>query len=285
MLPSSVVNLCRLLNPEVPGDKLPWIVMVGVYLDESEDDQTGVFTLAGWVASPTGWKDNTLAWRDMVQNAPHPITEFHMTDIAGRCGEFADDKGWTQEERDDLVIQATDIITNKKMSAGMTAFACSILRSEVDWRTPSSYELYKVCHIVLFTLIHQTFNAFRAFDWVFDSKEKVRGHVESHFWKAKAELDEDPQYRGMLKTVAFSDSASLEPLQMADFLAYERRKRNSDRVSGAVRHRRSYQRLCERDHHFRVIDKRFVTALMAEVERTGRHDNINAYRFIPVDDD
>src|SRR5438128_7373 len=103
-------------------EDLPGVVVVGVFMDESDDD-VSVFTLAGWLASkPTGWKDIIPAWKAMVEEAPHPISEFHMTDIAQRAGEFADDKGWTQPERDALVKRAADILGDKTISGGLTAF-------------------------------------------------------------------------------------------------------------------------------------------------------------------
>ena len=261
--------------------------MVSVYVDESEDNQTGVFTLAGWLASPTGWKDIVPAWNAMVASAPHPIQEFHMADIARRVGEFADEKGWTKDERHELVKTATDILTDKNLSGGLTGFGVSIIRREVglNWPTATTYDLYKAAYQVLMTLVCGTFAAFKSFDFVFDSKEKVRGHVNDFFWKAKDDTDRIPDFQGMLRDVRFEPSVKFAELQAADFIAYERRKRHSDRVSGAVRHRTSWQRLCERPHHFKVIDNRFVTAVEAEAARTGRTENLRAYRFIPDDTD
>jgi hypothetical protein len=281
-----ILELSRMLHPGLSDDELPGVVLVGVYIDESEDDETGVFTLAGWLASkPTGWQDIVPAWRDMIAAAPHVITEFHMVDIAGRREEFSDEHGWTQPERDALVKRAVDILADKTLSGGLTGFGVSILRRELDWQTATSYEVYKVAYQVLMTLVCGTFAAFKDYDFVFDEKEKVRKHVNEFFWQAKEELNANPQFRNMLNGVSFEPSCKFPELQAADFIAYERQKRHADRVRGVNRHRMSWKRLCERPHYFKVLDRRFVDRIHAAAEAAGRTENLGAFHLIADDVD
>jgi hypothetical protein len=280
-----LLELSRILNPGVLDEALPPIMAVGFYADESESGRS--FTLSGWLASArTGWIDICAEWTRMVAEAPHPISEFHMTDIAQARGDFSNQKGWTQPERDALVKRATDILTDKKLSGGLTAFGCSIVRpNSKEWIEASSYDLYKICYQVLFAQILATFSAFRAFNFVFDQKEKVRKHVEAHFWAAKDYIDQIPGLEGMLRGVAYEPSKDLVPLQAADFLAYERCKRNSDRAAGIQRKRKSYERLLERPHHFKIIDDRYFAAVEARMRQIGKTEDLESGLLIPDDDD
>lgn len=50
------------------------MVMVEVYVDESEDDKS--FTLAAWEAPPvTGWNNVIAAWKEMIEEQTTQIEE------------------------------------------------------------------------------------------------------------------------------------------------------------------------------------------------------------------
>ena len=89
-------------------------------------------------------------------------------------------------------------------------------------------------------------------DFVFDRKEKVRGHVHRY-------LDELRTATPRVGAVSFADSCDTVPLQAADHLAFERRLRTERRVLRDKRpERMSYVSMREaRIGKFRVIDERF----------------------------
>ena len=75
-------------------------------------------------------------------------------------------------------------------------------------------------------------HAFNGFDFVFDARAKVKGRVRAHFETAKAAMESDPRVAGKLSDLVFRDDRKFVPLQAADLLAYELRKRVWQRVRG-----------------------------------------------------
>jgi hypothetical protein len=261
--------------------------MVDVYLDESEDRGSGVFTLGGWAGTAANaWDQLIPAWKAMLSAAPHPITEFHTVDIEQGRGDFHKRRGWTRSERQTLMKQAAGLIVDKMPAGSLVGFGCSIRRKDFDWQEETSYVLYAISYQVLMSLLVERLYPLRGFRLVFDEKEKVQKHVREHFKGAMEMINSAPAFegiRGLLLSVDFKPSVTLEPLQAADFMAYERRKRNSDAVMGKHVRRNSFLELCRVPHHCKVLDRRYY---LKAIEKQYVHpEELKEPLEAPDDDD
>lgn len=254
------------------------MVFLTAYFDESEAESLGgITTLAGWIGTHEAWAAFMPKWQEMLDSAPHPITEFHSASLFHASGEFSDENGWTDQERLDLVKRATDIMVDPDPAMRLiAAIGCTItadLAFPVDGRlrTITAYDLWKFC---AFSCVHDSIDFITksggamgtTLDFVFDEKEKLQGYLLEYFVKLKASF---PQDRQMLGAASFVDSKSVLPLQAADYIAYERRLQTQRRLKKDGRkERKSYVRLREsgRIGHFKVLDHRFH-AIMADCDQ------------------
>src|SRR5437867_4393875 len=103
--------LGRAILPLYIGLRLPRVVALACYFDDSFDDQ--IHVIGGFLAPREYWDDDFApAWRAIISNAPHPIKEFKATDCLGTTGreEFSASNGWTDSERQQLGSQLVDLI-------------------------------------------------------------------------------------------------------------------------------------------------------------------------------
>lgn len=95
----------------------------------------------------------------------------------------------------------------------------------------------------LFTLLRETYRAQRSISLMFDEKKAIQNNALLIHAKAKEVYDEivGEEY---LSGIEFDDDTQMLPLQAADLLAYEWRKRITDaREKPDKPVRRSYQRI------------------------------------------
>src|SRR5687768_10782488 len=108
--------------------------MIRVFCDESENESPRIFTVGGWVASPSAWSTLDVRWREMLAEAkPQPIASFHMADLVARKNEFS---GWTAAECDRLIESATDILLDRRTIALMYGVAATVVVEDFRRRLP-----------------------------------------------------------------------------------------------------------------------------------------------------
>ena len=144
--------------------------------------------------------------------------------------------------------------------------------------------LYEVCYHTVFRDLFG-FSPFRGADFVFYNKDKVKGRVTSHFRSMKAEWDASPGFEGVLEKCSFEDDCVAVPLQAADLLAYELRRRNWDKAKAPdAAPRPTYKRLTSgflessstppyRLRSFRCYDKRFLRGLVQALQDGDQLDS------------
>lgn len=198
-------------------------VMLKIYSDESEDGH--VTTLAGWMASPTGWRHFRRRWRDMLKQ--FGASEFHTADlIAARRNPATEYSSWEQTKRDDFLDAAVTVL--EKNGGAMFSVSCSIATNAAINR---NYWVWKQAFGTVGGLSYGMFPSARQAEFVFDEKEKVRGHVEKAYRAARAEHANFKRFAHSRKPT-FQTSLRTLPLQAADLLAWGLRRSVSDRIQG-----------------------------------------------------
>jgi hypothetical protein len=96
----------------------------------------------------------------------------------------------------------------------------------------------------LLALSIERFPPQNGFRFVFDHKPEMRKLVNEHYANAKRLVDAHLPGKFAAENVAFADDERVLPLQMADLLVYEWRKRTSDKVKTPNKPvRKSYERI------------------------------------------
>jgi hypothetical protein len=82
-----------------------WLVVIQAYADESEKNDLGVFTVAGYCFTPGACGPFERQWRKAL--ALRSLSEFKTSDFMAGRGEF---KGWSSKDRTYLYKELTKII-------------------------------------------------------------------------------------------------------------------------------------------------------------------------------
>src|SRR5262249_16619409 len=159
------------LNPGVSDDALPPVMAVALYGDESESQDPHVFTLAGFIASPSAWRDFVPAWREMLCSVgPYPVDALH-TNLLGQAKAPFD--GWAPEQREALVTRAVDVLADTNLCANLYAISCTFMLDELKAKIPGVFEkmktpeIYERCYrVVLYNMMK--FSPFMGIDFIFD---------------------------------------------------------------------------------------------------------------------
>lgn len=253
-------------NPGRPLDSLPPIAMINLTCDESNDGRT--YALAGWFASPDAWDCITKKWEAMLTK--HKAPEFHAAEIVER-DRISDSrfKGWTREQEVAIFTEAADIITKKECEGWLMSIGFAISVPDIK-KYPSITDdtiwFILFCRL-LHTLIIEVPNT-HGIDLLFDEKKEVRQIVDYYFYQAREAAHKFFPGRFANPKVAFGSSIETPPIQAADFLAFEWRRRISrrERESNA-KERLSFTRLKERRHWLRYYGADSMEAIRRDVER------------------
>lgn len=222
------IELSQFWHPLARGE-VP-VVMVNVYCDESHDDHT--YTLAGWIGSPTGWDHFIPAWRGMLNEFPVPY--FHASDLENK--ERDKNSRYKDFSRADVVrffTRATDVVCDKKNGcAWMEPVGCSISLADHGRWTATPDTPWKLLFAGLLLTIFNRFPAQNGFSFMFDEKESVKSYVDRFYKPAKDAINAvvPGKIHGAVVEFGDDEEPGLEPLQGADLLAYEWRKRVSHGV-------------------------------------------------------
>ena len=167
----------------------------------------------------------------LADAGPSPVPVFHAVDVEQGKSPF---DGWTIDERRALVDEALNLLLDPRLCANLYAVGCTIVVDDfgtllTGGSKPTVAKLYELCYYTVFREVFQC-SPFMGSDFVFDEKDKVKGAIEKRFEDTRAWFDADPQLKGKLNHCVFQDDRKCVPLQAADLLAYELRRRAWDRA-------------------------------------------------------
>lgn len=257
------VQRSRFWHPGVWPRELPLIAMVGLSCDESHDTHT--YALAGWVSAPSGWDGFAPKWRGIFDG--FPVKSLHASELVNR--DVSSDsryRGWTFDHEQELFTRAVDAIGDEKTCGWMRPIGVSFALPPDYNESEQEDDVWFQLFVRLFFAVFNTFPAQNGIDFMFDEKASVKQHVDKFFYRAReiAERHLPGKFNGQV--VAFGNDEHVEPLQAADLLAYEWRRRTSEKLTqpGNVA-RTSYRRIREGRtggalHHYNA-------AALAEIKR------------------
>jgi hypothetical protein len=194
------------------------------YWDDSFDEQ--IHVVGGYLAPQRIWDEVfSPAWKGVITNAPHPISEFKSSDCRLRNGEY---RSWTGEEVESLTSQLVSVILGTPLYAGVSV--AFIWPGNPDpgspkarrWRRQLAREGYRQC--IRFCLaealsLSDQLPETEKIRLVFDNRGKFFQAMQKSFDEAIEILG--PSLAGKVEPPIMMDSKQAAPLQAADLLAYE----------------------------------------------------------------
>jgi hypothetical protein len=209
--------------------------MLNAYFDDSGSDPNSIaFILAGFVAPNDKWNKFQIAW-DLALHEPPGIKYFKSNEAYGLKGEFHRDRGWTEQKRNNKVIDLTRVI----VSHGPRRFSVAVYHH--DYKTymteiPAKYRFTQL-RTPYFMLFYQAFVIVAAYhsarsaaryvkpepcDFFFDEQGKIGKEARDWWERFKAAFHKNPvldltPYWGADPT--FVSDADAVPLQAADLYA------------------------------------------------------------------
>ena len=198
--------------------------MLAIFADESDDNHT--YTLGGWAITPVHYSILGEQWRAMLQTIKladgSPCPAFHASLMMRQAPPFV---GWTVADVDAAFEHATELIERREHFA-MEPFgvAAEIPASFKDVQRDS---IWLMLFVNLFRMLFETHPAAMSIEFVFDEKKSIARHARQ-LHKTALELLK-PQLPGrFLDGITMLSDTDAPPVQAADFLMYEWRKRISD---------------------------------------------------------
>jgi hypothetical protein len=202
------------------------------YLDESIDDEW--FTFGGLFSTGIKWTWLTTDWincidrwnKKLAKENRQPISRYHATDCHGRNKEF---KGWSETERDELVSELQQIITDAE---GVHTVSFSVRPNEVAeiFDIQQSKAIKRACYTVLLEYVMLQLGHQLESQGGLDHIRIVMVHdhtkdYDSALNRAFYELIEEGfRHKKYFSNILPSDSIATVPLQSADLLVFELRK-------------------------------------------------------------
>lgn len=221
--------------------------MMTLYCDESDDGRT--YALAGWLGVPSAWDRFNPAWEQMLSTIEmpdgSPCPAFHTADIVHRRRiKGSPFKGWTRKQEREAFDKAIAVIADRRNGANIWPVGVALeMPSSFTWISRDG--IWLMLFIKLFMLLGETFHTQRSIALRLDEKKAIQNNALKIHSKAK-EVFNRSVGEEYLSCIGFDDDAKVPPLQAADLLAYEWRKRITDAREHPQRPvRSSYQRIRE----------------------------------------
>jgi hypothetical protein len=211
------------------------VAVFAAYFDDSNRD--GVLSIAGYVARQEAWDEVfTPAWRHVLNNAPHLLSEFKASDCRSMRGEFA---GWTRPECDaitrefvDVLIQDTErenflglgIAVRLPAVESLPAFASMSEIEREKLRKRHFDGAFELCLKMI--LIDVLSIGAKLLDTSADRLEIVLDRQDKQVGRSWVYFDDmcaliGDELKCVLPIPKFDDSKAALPLQAADLLAHE----------------------------------------------------------------
>ena len=191
------------------------------YMDESGTHGTSPVTImAGAYGSAAQWGDVEARIQELEQK--RQFSMFHSTDLKSGHGSF---KGWSSEQRLELVEEFIAILADRRIEAG---FVMQIVNADYekyyrvgDGPAPAVLDTnygfcFRGCLTHLLQLVQSSDNTLNI---VMESGHRNSGDARRIFDQVKAR-GLKPGFENLLGTLAFTEKKDCRLLGIADFLAY-----------------------------------------------------------------
>ena len=200
-------------------------------------DTSNHVVLAGVAASESVWRDFSENWHRILCQRNPTAPYLHMRELVHGQGAFADNHGWTEPKRHQLVMDLVMYVQHidKKL---FRSFICSIdmkkyreldVRPELFMPTPVSI-LNAFVPTQMFKWFCDTFEQWESKEiyYFFDQNERFKGAFEKQVLRRKKASRLSNSWH-MVKGIGSVDMRDFPEMQLADLLAWSHhRKLNSN---------------------------------------------------------
>jgi len=227
------VSLRRAILAGHAGRPLPVVIALACYFDESFDEQ--VHVVAGYMGEVTTWdKAFAPAWSEVIDSAPHRITEFKASECRTGNKEFS--WPWTERERMVLTSDLVSVILRTGNIVGMgVAFCFPGLGVTARDRRDMERNGYAIAVSGIFNQAYSFLpNAFgkhniQDIQMVFDERKGFYGRLMSGYEIAKRYIDVEV---ARILSPPIPTNTPLPAIQAADLLANETFREIRARLTG-----------------------------------------------------
>lgn len=211
-------------------------MVLTAYFDDSREyrDGWGLHAIAGYLATTEFWEsDFAPRWKQLLDSAPHKISEWKTSDCRSGKGEYRD---WARQELNAFTVKAVDAILHYPYGS-VIGFGTVYLAAEriVDHKRAQQFEQHALRTglmniagaICRYAMINRGADEIR---FVCDSQKGWEGRLTDLWDTVVLGNNSNSLYPGKLNRLSFDDSKEVFPLQAADLFAYEIRKDVRDRI-------------------------------------------------------
>ncbi len=195
--------------------------MLSCYLDDSDNDQGPVLSLAGYFGKPDDFKQFEIECNELF--AEYGISVFHSMKFHHGKGDF---KGWGALEKREFVERLRQIVYSCNMSGICSSVNKEYFKNnlkknldrELSSMSPLGYAFAKIVYA-----IPQKLSSYSNWpiSFIVESGNSNDGNIEKYFSYAKREF---PAPSGIFDTISFVGKNECRAVQLADFLAFYGRK-------------------------------------------------------------
>jgi hypothetical protein len=198
--------------------------MLAIFADESDDNHT--YTLGGWAITPVHYGILSDRWRAMLQTIKladgSPCPAFHASVMMRQDPPF---EGWTVKDVDAAFEKATALIEQHRHFA-MQPFGVAA-EVPASFRHVQRDSVWLMLFVTMFRMLFETHPGAMSIEFVFDEKRSIAKHARQLHKTALGLLARQVPNK-FLDGITMLPDTDAPPVQAADFLMYEWRKRISD---------------------------------------------------------
>jgi hypothetical protein len=281
---SSLADLALFLGAE-------YLAVLAAFLDESLQQDYGVFAVAGYIFKPDGSQRLKKRWNEVLNSYDPPLTRFHMTDFESSLGEF---DGWEQPKRHDLldrlakIIHASawiqiGVVVDLQAFAALSASDRAMLSTGLVEPTPYAYAALHFMGSASNVIVEGQAEG-ESVAFVLDNVPSKQGapRITSEFEFVRDHPEIAAEFADKWHSVTWARSDKTPEIQAADILVYEYAKEYARRIR---RHRRRVrfswtlltEGIHEKNRRERILD---AERLAHDVEYNRKHspDEWKAFR-------
>ena len=206
--------------------------MLRLYLDESNQEQVGSFTVAGYVFDPLGARRLEEPWRQALDSARLP--RFRMSEFENRQGPYA---AWSDEYRHAFLNQLISIIHKTarfQVAVAVDLEAFEVLAPSVQSMLPDLTP-YTLAVVTTLSDVAQATGGTEPIAYVLDQIPKGRTNVIDVFDFVLRDQRRGRRPAYNFTSLTSADSTLVPHLQAADMLAYESAKEAARAFGRSVR--------------------------------------------------
>ncbi len=198
-----------------------YAVVFACYLDDSDDKNSLVATLAGYVATIENWRAFEVEAEPIFER--YGVDILHTKDLHNTRGEF---KGWTYLKKSSFVEELYDA-ASKYVPFGAAVSARKSLikkwkreRPKNSQVSPHGFCFGSIMHLVVHNHTLRDEVRRQKVSFLVESGHNNNGEIERYFHKWKA----DRMYRDYVGSISFVGKRDSRAIQLADFFAFHARR-------------------------------------------------------------